>query len=74
MSDVNPVRPAAGGGQVLHRPLDVQGHAEPVLKTTVVSINETYQDASGQHLWTLKRFPGVPSAEPSSDINPEEVE
>ncbi|MCR1163078.1 hypothetical protein NEK97_16565 [Paenarthrobacter sp. UW852] len=70
MPDINPVRPGPGGNQVLHRPLDVQGHAELVRNASGESTNETYQGMNGEHLWTIKRFPGA-----SSDHNnPEEVE
>ena len=72
--------PPPGAGRVLHRSLDIQGHAElvqggpePGTDSPGVSINETYQDANGRHLWSLKRFPGV-APESSIDNNPEEVE
>ncbi|MDR6639935.1 hypothetical protein [Paenarthrobacter nitroguajacolicus] len=74
MSEFNRARPALSGPPVLHRSLDVQGHAELAPNASGVSTNETYQDASGQHLWSLKRFPGVPSTDESTDNNPEEVE
>jgi hypothetical protein len=73
LPEINPAAAGANARNVLHRPLDVDGHSEGVLNSTVVSTNETYQDANGQHLWTLKRFPGVAKAS-SSDNNPEEVE
>ena len=73
MSDGDPIRPPTGV-HVLHRSLDVQGHAEPIRSASSMSINETYQDEEGQHLWTLKRFPGVPAANASNPNNPKEVE
>lgn len=70
----------AGGRHILHRSLDIQGHAElvqgcpePGADSLGESTNETYQDENGQHLWSLKCFPGV-SPESSIDNNPEEVE
>ncbi|WP_159707163.1 hypothetical protein [Arthrobacter sp. 18067] len=74
MSEQSRTRPALSGPPLLHRSLDVQGSAELVLNAAGVDINETYQDANAQHMWTLKRFPGVQPTEEPSDKNPEEVE
>ncbi len=80
MPEINRQGPPAGARRVLHRSLDIQGHAElvqgrpePGADSLGASTNETYQDENGQHLWSLKRFPGV-SPESSIDNNPEEVE
>ncbi|MGJ3189351.1 hypothetical protein FQP90_12605 [Paenarthrobacter nitroguajacolicus] len=74
MSEVNPSRTPASTAPVLHRPLDVQGHVQVTRSGSGSSINETYQDADGQHLWTLKRFPGAQVPDTSNNNNPEEVE
>ncbi|MEV7662941.1 hypothetical protein [Paenarthrobacter sp. NPDC089316] len=59
---------------LLHRPLDVQEHAEAIRSASATIASETYQDADGQHLWTLKRFYGAPDTNASNPNNPEEVE
>ncbi|MCD4851696.1 hypothetical protein LN996_12815 [Arthrobacter sp. AK01] len=74
MSELNRASPALSGPPILHRSLDVQGSSELVSSASGVSTNETYQDASGQHMWSIKRFPGVPSNQESKDTNPDEVE
>ncbi|MFJ6456677.1 hypothetical protein [Paenarthrobacter sp. NPDC091669] len=74
MPELNRARPALSGPPVLHRSLDVQGSSELVPNASGATINETYQDASGQHIWSLKRFPGLPSNQESKDTNPDEVE
>ncbi|MDR6988064.1 hypothetical protein J2Y66_002562 [Paenarthrobacter nitroguajacolicus] len=67
-------RPVLSGRPVLHRSLDVQGSAELIPAELGATTNETYQDADGQHVWSLKRFSGGQPTDTSTDNNPEEVE